>query len=101
MTSLKKLVLCDLDWELGDQMYGLRFTDDGLKELGKLENLEMLSIRSCRFITDDGVKYIGAMSRLKKLDISCTCITDDAIAYLRSLTSLKELSIDSCESLTD
>lgn len=75
-------------------------TDDGLKALENLEELEELSFGWCRLLSDEGVDILtsqyGRSQRLRVLSLARCPITDDGVEFLSRLQSLEELDINGC-----
>jgi hypothetical protein len=70
------------------------YTDEGVKALSKLSQLEELSIGS-RGMTDESMDYISRLTKLKVLRLGQgNSVTDKGIAKLKALTSLEELGIN-------
>jgi hypothetical protein len=67
-------------------------SDDGLKHLSGLTNLEWLEIDRTR-ISDDGLKHLSGLTNLVWLALDGTDITDDGLKHLSSLTNLQRLSL--------
>lgn len=79
----------------------VRITDDGLKSIHRLVNLEELILVQCKLITDTSIKYISENINLKYLHLmSCPNLTDESIQYLEKLTRLKYIDVE-YTSLTD
>ena len=66
-----------------------QITDVGLKELVKLQNLEMLFLYDAQ-ITDAGLKELAKLQKLKILELNRTKITD---AGLKEVAKLKQLTL--------
>ncbi|NVM56728.1 MAG: hypothetical protein HWN51_01215 [Desulfobacterales bacterium] len=84
LTRLKKLWLS-----------GAGISDEGIKHLSGLTNLEYLSIvGQCR-ITDVGLKHLANMQKLYRLRIHDGHFSDRALQYLENLPSLCWLELTS------
>ncbi len=68
-------------------------TDEGLKCVCKLRDLEELYIWDGKEITDDGVAHLQNLPNLKYLHLSGSKATDDAIALLGKISSIESLSM--------
>ena len=86
MTGLRALVLKKTGFETDP------ITDDGLRQLSGLRNLELLSLYG-NAVTNDGLKQLSPMSSLSDLDLSLLPITDDAVAHLAKLPHLRRLEL--------
>ena len=76
---------------------GCEVTDQGMAALGKLAQLEELTVYGGE-ITDAGLAQLQSCSRLKKLSLSeCKWFTDDGLTHLRGLTELQELELSNGE----
>jgi hypothetical protein len=76
---------------------GLRITDDGLKHIGTLANLQELTLKSAKLaeVTDEGLKHICTLAKLKKLKLSFQSkITGVGLQYLHGLSSLQCLLLE-------
>ncbi len=81
-----------------------RITDAGLQYLSRLVGLTYLGMLSLVRITDQGVKYLTGLTRLKHLDLSSCRVTDAAVrlfANRRGEQQLHRLDIYSCPSITN
>ena len=61
-------------------------TDEGLKEVAKLQNLEGLTLHNTQ-ITDEGLKEVAKLQKLRYLDLSYTRITGAGVAKLKKALS--------------
>ena len=66
-----------------------KITDEGLKDLAKLQNLKTLFLGGTK-ITDAGLKEVTKLQKLKWLDLVNTQITD---AGLKELVKLRDLQL--------
>ena len=83
----------------GLDLSGSRITDDGLKEIVNLTNLQSLSLGGCK-VTDRGIKELANFKRLEALDLSITRITDAGLKDLAKIKSLRTLNLGDTE-ITD
>jgi hypothetical protein len=67
--------------------------DAALKEVAKLESLRSLRLANCGGVTDDGVRYLGELAQLEHLDLSSTRTTQ-ATAF--TFKNLKVLDVSRC-----
>jgi beta-lactamase regulating signal transducer with metallopeptidase domain len=75
-------------------------SDDGLKFVGRLPELEELFIWDGETITDKGVAHLRSLRKLKFIHLNGSSITDEAVAHLSQVSSLETLSLDG-NALTD
>ena len=69
-----------------------QITDNRLKLIGKMQNLEGLILETWEKITDKGIKYLENLKKIKCLDLSMLPkITDEAIISICKLENLEEL----------
>ena len=68
-----------------------QITDKGLKEVAKLQNLESLHFNGTP-ITDAGLKELAKLQNLKGLSLEDTKITDAGLKEVAKLQKLKSLS---------
>jgi hypothetical protein len=74
-----------------------QFTDEGARQLSKLQNLKRLTLAGWENLTDQGLYYLSKMSSLERLNIRNTKrITDEGLDWLHNLLSLKELELADC-----
>ncbi len=92
--SLKELECCQVDYSdpfsAEPELAGI--SDLGLKAIGKMKNLESLSLIGNFQITDDGLAYLSSLTHLKTLYLDCTGITDEGLRHLSGLSELEDLS---------
>jgi hypothetical protein len=69
-------------------------TDDGLRHVAHLQNLERLSLWRTG-VTDEGLKRLVGMKKLIGLDLHVTAVSDEGLARLPNLTSLGEITLPS------
>lgn len=70
-------------------------TDEGVKHISKIENLEQLTLREHRNITNISVPYLNKLNDLEYLDILKTGIRLEDLPGLFDLQNLKELYVTS------
>ena len=68
------------------------FTDEGMRSLAGLKNLQRLMLRDT-LVTDDGLKYLKNLTNLEELDLSGTHVTGRGVEYLSNLKALRSLSL--------
>lgn len=69
-----------------------QITDDMLKRLGSLKDLENLDVRNGR-ITDDGLAHLAGLTKLKALKLEWTKIKGAGLPFLKAASSLSELHL--------
>ena len=76
---------------------GTKVTDAGLAHLRSLKTLTALTLgvydEGCE-VTDDGMKHVGEMTQLEWLQLNGTPVSDEGLAHLSKLTRLKSLDIE-------
>ena len=76
---------------------GTAVTDEALKTIGQLSNLEDLDLRECG-ISDDGLAALSQLNKLKALRLSgksgACSVSDDGMVHVAKLKNLKVLAID-------
>lgn len=82
LTKLKTLLL-----------KGSQATDEGLRSIGTLANLEELFIWDGENVTDAGVAHLKNLTRLETFHLSKSKITDAGLASLARLSHLEHLSL--------
>jgi hypothetical protein len=68
-------------------------TDEGLKHIGKMTELERLFIWDGVSVTDAGVAHLAGLKNLKFVQISRSNLTDDSLALLSGLPRMESLSL--------
>jgi serine/threonine protein kinase len=117
LLKVKKNFFEKQTWDAGDDMYGVKerentdkkfvpgrengrdiyeastdkVTDEDMRELASIPDLENLSIRGCSNITGTGFKYLKGKP-LKRLDIKWIALTNEGAACLAELDQLTELN---------
>jgi Leucine-rich repeat (LRR) protein len=76
MEELRELKLADYRDTPG-------ITDAGMQHIGKLENLELLSLQNAS-ITDEGLRHLEKLKSLKTLDLTRTNVSAAGVARLQS-----------------
>jgi hypothetical protein len=75
-------------------------TDEGLRELHRLEYLSILNLSSCG-LTNIGMEHIAGLTHLTQLDLSyCNRINDLGMRKLSALTNLTFLNLQGCVKVT-
>lgn len=67
--------------------------DDAMKEIGRCQNLKVLSIGMNRKVSDRGMQYLSKLNNLRYLDLSGTSVTLQSLESLRQLPKLRNLVI--------
>ncbi|MCA9077043.1 MAG: redoxin domain-containing protein [Planctomycetaceae bacterium] len=73
---------------------GTMFTDEHLARLGKAKILTALDLSQCEGVTDEGLKYLANVPNLEYLGLFKTNITDAGVKHLKPLKSLKRLDMN-------
>ncbi len=68
-------------------------TDDGLRTLTGLSDLEVLFVWDASRITDAGISHLVGLKKLRELGFSNAKLSDDAVAVFSRLPAIKELSL--------
>lgn len=71
---------------------GANVTDDGLRQLASLKNLEKIDIGSMK-MTGEGLKYLASLPRLKGLEIWGLQLTPDGLRSLAEFEQLETLGL--------
>ena len=96
--DLKKVTHLDLR---GTKILGAtEITDEGLKEVAKLQQLTSLNLRDNTKITNTGLKEVAKLEKLTWLHLSNTVITNADLKELAKLQKLKSLNLNSTQ-ITD
>ena len=67
-------------------------TDAGLVHVGKLTNVERLSLYRSD-ITDSGLEHLKTLTHLEELNLDSTMVTDAGLEHLKGLRRLRELNL--------
>src|SRR5262249_5283211 len=80
-----------------------RITDEGLKKISELSDLEVLSLAASRQFTDAGLMHLKKLHKLRSLDLWVAKISDKGLVHLGGMTSLRslKLNIGSSNPITD
>ena len=73
-------------------LYKYKITEDGLKDLAKLQKLEELLLRNTK-VTDASLKEVAKLQGLIALDLAESNITDAGLKYVVKLKKLKFLRL--------
>ena len=73
-----------------------KITDEGLKDVAKLQQLEWLILINTK-ITDAGLKDVAKLRKLEELRLDGTKITDEGLKEMAKLENLKGLSLNSTQ----
>jgi hypothetical protein len=68
-------------------------TDEGLRHIGRMSNLEELHIWYARSVTDAGVSHLARLRNLKRVDINFSSLTDDSLAMLSNLPRMQVIGL--------
>jgi hypothetical protein len=68
-------------------------TDEGLRHIGKMSELEELYIRDARFVTDEGVSHLSNLANLKHISINFSNLTNDSLVLLSGLPKIEEVDL--------
>jgi hypothetical protein len=66
-----------------------------------LQNLEYLLLQGCKTITNDGIKDLNKLENLKELDLTYCNISDNALLYLSNNSFITTLYLNGCKHITD
>ena len=72
---------------------GKQVTDELLRAVGTLQNLEVLDLQNTA-TTDAGMKHLADLNRLHVLRLELTQVTDEGLKSLQRLTNLQVLHLD-------
>jgi hypothetical protein len=72
---------------------GPQVTDASLKELRAFGQLRMLKLDAAKKVTDEGLKELAPLTQLEDLGLSSTQVTDAGLKHLADLKELKYLSL--------
>ena len=76
-------------------------SDEGIRHIGRCQQLESLVLMYCRDTTDAATEHIKALPNLKKYHAGYTRISDRSLELLSQMISLEELSFEGCKWITD
>jgi len=72
--------------------FGRKITDEGLKALGPLTELESLNLYG-NGLSDEGLVHLQPLQRLQELDLSLLSLTDKGMEHLQPLQQLRQLEL--------
>ena len=72
--------------------FGRKITDEGLKALGPLTELESLNLYGNE-LSDEGLVHLQPLQRLQELDLSLLSLTDKGMEHLQPLQQLRQLEL--------
>jgi hypothetical protein len=81
-----------------DSLGTMKITDEGLKQIAKLQDLLSLNI-SAPQISDAGMKYIERLKHLRELRLVDSQVTGSGLKYLKNANELESLNM-SCSHIT-
>ena len=70
-----------------------KFTNECLKPVSQMPQLERFSIHWVDTVTDDGIQYLASMPNLRKLDLYNAKLTDKACEYISQIKTLDYLNL--------
>lgn len=80
---------------------GTQVLDAALRPVGKVTSLRKLRLRAAYTITDQGIKFLGGLSNLEALDLSQGSLTENALGPLQGMTKLESLALAGNPQFTD
>jgi hypothetical protein len=101
--GLENTVIAESDWPNISRFQKLEavllghsnITDDGVKHLSQLPNLEEVSMGNTKGITDAAIPYISKLPKLTNLKLGSTNITDEGLRALSPISKLDILELPS------
>lgn len=72
---------------------GLQTTDDTLRSVGWLTNVERLYLNDAQ-IGDAGLRHLGGLTNVKRLMLDGTRVSDHGLEYLTGMTRLQQLDLN-------
>ncbi len=79
-----------------------KISDKSLEYILTLENLQTLDLWGCDEINDKSLESISKLENLQKLDLSgCDKISDNGLEYLSKLKNLQTLDLCGCDKISD
>ena len=73
-------------------LQGTQVTDDDLKKIAGLKNLESLNLTRTR-VTDTGLKELAGLKNLKHLHLNWTAVTDVGLKEIAGFETLEQLDL--------
>lgn len=80
------------DWEVEFHLAKPKLTDEGLRDVAKLDRIASLHLRDTK-ITSAGLVHLKEMSHLRRLHLERTRVDDDGVANLSELKELEYLNL--------
>jgi hypothetical protein len=75
------------------QLLDDRVTDETLRQIARLSNLNSLYMPNSDRVTDQGLAFLGDMTTLETLTVAFPLATDDGLVHLQRLSNLADLNI--------
>lgn len=79
-------------WDVEFHLYGHDLTDEGLRQVAKLNDVVSLNLRGTA-ITGSGLVHLKSMAKLRKLHLERTKIDNEGVAHLAGLENLEYLNL--------
>jgi len=70
-------------------------TDEGLRHIGRMTDLEELYMWDAADVTDPGIAHLNRLDRLKTIHVSDSNLTDASLVLLSQMPAIRELSLQS------
>lgn len=97
--NARRLAQNNSDWEVEFHLASRQLTDEGLREVAKLDHVASLHLRDTK-ITGAGLVHLKGMKHLRRLHLERTDVDDEGIANLSGLKNLEYLNLYQTE-ITD
>jgi len=81
---------------LVNREFDAEYTDNGLRHLGDLHELQSLNLRGAD-VSDQGLEHLQGLRQLKHLTLDSPHITNAGLDHLKKLKNLNELSVSGTE----
>ncbi len=70
-------------------------TDDGLRHIGRMTDMEELYMWDAADVTDAGIAHLNRLDRLKTIHVSDSKLTDESLVLLSQMPAIRDLSLQS------
>src|SRR5262245_8743533 len=79
----------------------LNFTDDCLRAIKDLKNLELLDMQDCNLPSEKGLVVLQGFPKLRNVRMYGPNVSDKVLSYLSGAKDLRVLSLEQCSSISE
>ncbi|MCA8989940.1 MAG: SUMF1/EgtB/PvdO family nonheme iron enzyme, partial [Planctomycetaceae bacterium] len=93
--------ICTLDSLVQLEISGSDISTTGMKQVGKLKQIELLFLNLCKSLDDEGVSHLTELKHIYHLQLSSTPISNTGLLHLGEIPSLQRLYLNECQRISD